>query len=336
MLMLKGVSSERVREELSELILSQTVNGIPPSSSQLSYFLVSKGKSKSSLWRAYRKAGYRNYSEVLGSLQLILPKDSLTPWAESLNLPYKKEVLLPGLGRYRIDFLFEYLGKDVLVEIDGATHFGPSIYDLKSPGTHKRVAERDFKVNSFCESNRIPLVRLNYYSLSSLDKQEILSRFDRAISGLYKEASAGRVEGLDTSCEVLIERVKRGWTSSEFSLAGLNIREIQKKIARTPRIKKELGSITISDNTTFRADLSIIEKNPHLDLQKMSAHALSKKVGVHHRQATRVLRLVRKDFPAPYQGPLLDHLKTSLLYLEEDGKISPTTATLIKERLNGC
>lgn len=86
---------------------------------------------------------------------------------KAAKLSFNKEKTFKDLkkGLFRFDFyLPNYLGRPVIIEVDGEQHFKP-IYGRQA---FLKGQEHDRQKNSYCLANNIPLYRIPYWEIYEL------------------------------------------------------------------------------------------------------------------------------------------------------------------------
>lgn len=87
---------------------------------------------------------------------------------KSAKLSFYREKTFKDLkrGLFRFDFyLPNYYGKSVIVEVDGEQHFKP-IYGRQA---FLKGQEHDRQKNSYCLANNIPIYRIPYWKIATLE-----------------------------------------------------------------------------------------------------------------------------------------------------------------------
>lgn len=83
--------------------------------------------------------------------------------------------------KLRFDFaIFDHSGLAYLIEVDGEQHFYPVSFNgedkEESLRNFKAAKKRDEIKNTFCENNKIQLIRIPYYSVNNGEYKEILDK----------------------------------------------------------------------------------------------------------------------------------------------------------------
>lgn len=90
------------------------------------------------------------------------------------NIPFEKEKTFENCkskGKLRFDF---YVNNQYLIEFDGVQHYKYDNSGRFDENYVKSIKEHDNIKNQWCKENKIPLIRVPYYKLKTLNIEDLL------------------------------------------------------------------------------------------------------------------------------------------------------------------
>ena len=89
------------------------------------------------------------------------------------NIPFQQEVnMFKYSNGYNATFDF-YVDNQYLIEYDGETHYNANLHGWHNPIQLAAQQERDILKNEWCKQNNIPLIRIPYTALNTLNINDL-------------------------------------------------------------------------------------------------------------------------------------------------------------------